>query len=161
LGYGGTVPVARRSIFNKVCYVASSHVSRNQLHYHETTMNDPYTITLGFPDIEMLKTPKGGYKRKTLEYIGVSWPPKKGWPARTVGNRVNLSAYEAALHDAEILAGKKNQQPEPRHPEAPRSRGEMLTVIQRCQAGDIDALGLLRIFEHETDKAISAVLADS
>lgn len=126
-----------------------------------TTMSDPDKITLGFPDIEMMKTPKGGYKRKTLEYIGVSWPPKKGWPARIVGSQITLAAYVAALHEAEIPAGKKNRQPDPRHPEAPRSRSEMLTVIQRCQSGDIDAAALLRIFEHETDKAISAVLADS
>jgi len=33
------VPVARRSIFNKVCHVASRHVSRNQLHSMKITEN--------------------------------------------------------------------------------------------------------------------------
>jgi 5-methylcytosine-specific restriction endonuclease McrA len=30
-------------------------------------------------EIEALKTPAGGWKRKTLEKLGVPWPPPKGW----------------------------------------------------------------------------------
>jgi len=30
-------------------------------------------------DLENLKTPKGGYTRKTIESLGIEWPPPKGW----------------------------------------------------------------------------------
>lgn len=30
-------------------------------------------------DLDVLKTSRGGFKRKTLEALGVPWPPPKGW----------------------------------------------------------------------------------
>ena len=29
--------------------------------------------------LDSLKTPAGGYTRETLQMLGVSWPPQKGW----------------------------------------------------------------------------------
>jgi hypothetical protein len=31
------------------------------------------------------KTKAGGFKREQLAAIGVTWPPKQGWPARCAG----------------------------------------------------------------------------
>ena len=46
-------------------------------------MNDPDTITLDCHAIEMLKTPKGGYKRKTLECFGHNDQPAMRYPSRS------------------------------------------------------------------------------
>jgi hypothetical protein len=35
--------------------------------------------------LEQWKTPGGGYTRKQLELLGVSWPPAKGWKKSVVG----------------------------------------------------------------------------
>ncbi len=29
--------------------------------------------------LDQLKTPKGGYDKKTLKMLGIDWPPPKGW----------------------------------------------------------------------------------
>lgn len=29
--------------------------------------------------LEQIKTPRGGYTRAQLDFLGVSWPPQKGW----------------------------------------------------------------------------------
>lgn len=29
--------------------------------------------------LEHIKTPRGGYTRAQLDFLGVSWPPQKGW----------------------------------------------------------------------------------
>ena len=36
------------------------------------------------------KTKNGGYKRVQLQAIGVSWPPKQGWPRRVAGKEISL-----------------------------------------------------------------------
>jgi hypothetical protein len=38
-------------------------------------------------EIEALKTKKGGYTRKSLESLGVPWPPKKGWKKRLLADK--------------------------------------------------------------------------
>ena len=37
---------------------------------------------ISYRDLEALKSAKGGYTRKTLEALGVPWPPPKGWKRR-------------------------------------------------------------------------------
>ena len=39
--------------------------------------------------VESLKTARGGFSRKGLASIGISWPPKKGWRTRFVNNAMN------------------------------------------------------------------------
>jgi hypothetical protein len=34
--------------------------------------------------IESLQTPKGGWKRSTLEALGVPWPPKYAWKQQLI-----------------------------------------------------------------------------
>jgi len=34
--------------------------------------------------IERLQTPAGGWTRAALAYLGVPWPPLKGWKARII-----------------------------------------------------------------------------
>lgn len=38
------------------------------------------------------KTEKGGYTRKQVEAIGVSWPPAKGWLRYSVGSVISDEA---------------------------------------------------------------------
>lgn len=35
--------------------------------------------------IERLKTPPDGWNKSALAYLGVRWPPKKGWKRRILG----------------------------------------------------------------------------
>lgn len=44
------------------------------------------TITNEF--IESLKSDKGGFTRKQLEAIGVTWPPEKGWKGKVIGKEI-------------------------------------------------------------------------
>jgi hypothetical protein len=38
-------------------------------------------------ELEMLKTPKGGYDRATLKMLGVPWPPPKGWKRALINGK--------------------------------------------------------------------------
>lgn len=37
--------------------------------------------------IESLKTDQGGWTKKDLKKLGVSWPPKKGWKKRLLSRK--------------------------------------------------------------------------
>lgn len=39
-------------------------------------------------DLEKLKSQNGGYSRKTLASLGVSWPPQSGWKGKLIGKPV-------------------------------------------------------------------------
>jgi hypothetical protein len=49
-------------------------------------------------------SPKGGWSRKQLAAIGVSWPPPKGWKKKLIGTRITDE-------DANIFLGKSKAQP--------------------------------------------------
>ena len=36
------------------------------------------------------KTKNGGYNKVQLQAIGVSWPPKQGWPRRVAGKEISF-----------------------------------------------------------------------
>lgn len=38
--------------------------------------------------IESLKTNNGGFTKKTLKTLGVSWPPRRGWKRAIIGKEV-------------------------------------------------------------------------
>ena len=45
-----------------------------------------YTNEIVTYDMSERKKPgPGGWKRKALAYLGVSWPPEKGWRAKIIG----------------------------------------------------------------------------
>lgn len=56
-------------------------------------------------EIDAMMTPKGGFTRKTLESIGVSWPPRKGWrDAITIREPRPSRSKEAHAHrDGDII----------------------------------------------------------
>jgi hypothetical protein len=39
-------------------------------------------------EIDALKSPRGGWTKKTLKSIGVGWPPEKGWRQRLLGKEL-------------------------------------------------------------------------
>ena len=48
-------------------------------------------------DILAGRTPAGGWKRKQLELIGVTWPPRSGWLDRTVGLDITAETFSEFL----------------------------------------------------------------
>ncbi len=57
-------------------------------------------------ELELLKTPKGGYTRATLEKLGVSWPPKKGWRKKLLTKTKDAEKQKRAdlLYAAHVVA---------------------------------------------------------
>lgn len=53
-------------------------------------------MVITFELINSVTTPRGGFTRKTLEALGVSWPPKSGWRYRLRGKHITDEAYAAA-----------------------------------------------------------------
>lgn len=58
-------------------------------------------MKITYEDPEMLETPKGGFKRSTLELIGVEMPLQKGWRSKIIGKEIDDELFLAAVHDAE------------------------------------------------------------
>ncbi len=51
--------------------------------------------------IDRLRTGQGGWKRSALAYLGVAWPPSKGWKHRIRNKpRKPLSPHESEVPDA-------------------------------------------------------------
>ena len=46
----------------------------------------PVEITLAY--LDKFKTPKGGYNKKQVEALGLSWPLVSGWKTALVGNYI-------------------------------------------------------------------------
>jgi hypothetical protein len=57
--------------------------------------------------IEMIETPKGGFKRSSLAALGIPWPPKKGWRIRAIGTEVSEGQLSLAIHFSET--GKQSK----------------------------------------------------
>lgn len=57
-------------------------------------------MILSGDDLDKLRTPRGGYTRKTLEAIGIKWPPRKGWRKKLIGQEIDDEAWETAIHIA-------------------------------------------------------------
>ncbi len=55
----------------------------------------PKWVTLDL--IERLKTPKGGYKRRDLEAIGIPWPLVTGWKQRAIGQPIRANPGKQGL----------------------------------------------------------------
>ena len=51
--------------------------------------------------IDMIETPKGGFKRSSLAALGIPWPPKKGWRVRLIGTEVSEDQLALAIHFSE------------------------------------------------------------
>lgn len=45
-----------------------------------------FIVTTGW--IESYATPQGGWKRRQLEQLGLTWPPPKGWKDRAIGQEI-------------------------------------------------------------------------
>ena len=41
--------------------------------------------------IELAKTKNGGWTKKQLEILGISWPPYKGWKNDVIKNHIIIS----------------------------------------------------------------------
>ena len=61
--------------------------------------------------LESLRTPAGGYDRRTLSLLGIGWPPYKRWKKNLVGT----------LIDSDLLFLIRNHVPK-----APQSQNEIL-----------------------------------
>ena len=46
--------------------------------------------------LESLRTPSGGFNRKTLTLLGVGWPPTKKWKRKLVGTSIDSSLLALA-----------------------------------------------------------------
>jgi len=58
--------------------------------------------------IDALRTPAGGFTRRALESIGVSWPPPKGWRQNLI--RENALATKSNLyHSRNELEAKEEE----------------------------------------------------
>ena len=71
-------------------------------------------MKLTYEDTEMIMTPKGGFKRLSLELIGVSWPPLKGWRERVVGTEIDEQDFLRAI--------ELSESPTKKQPKAERKR---------------------------------------
>ena len=56
-------------------------------------------IALTYELIMSLRTPRGAFSRKTIEALGLTWPPTEGWPRRIVGTSVPRQPIEALIAD--------------------------------------------------------------
>ena len=46
--------------------------------------------------LESLRTPNGGYDRRTLSLLGVGWPPYKKWKKKLVGTKIDSAILSVA-----------------------------------------------------------------
>jgi hypothetical protein len=53
-------------------------------------------IVLTAENIEMLRTPQGGFNKKTMEIIG-AWPLVEGWKDQMIGRRISDRNWQAAM----------------------------------------------------------------
>jgi len=58
-------------------------------------MRTPVTYDL----IEKAKTKRGGWTKKQLAAVGVSWPPSQGWKSRIVGGTLDDEGLAQFLTD--------------------------------------------------------------
>lgn len=47
--------------------------------------------------IEALQTKSGGWTKDSLDFLGVDWPPRRGWKHRMVGKKVSDHQMRLAL----------------------------------------------------------------
>ena len=57
-------------------------------------------VTVNKELLALAATTTGGYTRKQLGALGVSWPPPKGWKRRAVGRKISLSGFDVLMSDA-------------------------------------------------------------
>ncbi len=50
-------------------------------------------ITLTNERLDKSKTPQGGYRKKQLDLIGVSWPPIQGWKELVLDTKIPLASF--------------------------------------------------------------------
>ncbi|UII80059.1 ribonuclease H [Flagellimonas sp. CMM7] len=65
----------------------------------QTTLVGDNEVLITYGLIETLKTQAGGFSKKGLELIGVSWPPEKGWKERVIGNPIDKEKYNLLIRD--------------------------------------------------------------
>lgn len=51
-------------------------------------------VTLTKNHIEMAKSARGGFSKRQLALLGVSWPPKRGWKKKIIGKTIKKSSIE-------------------------------------------------------------------
>ena len=66
-------------------------------------------MTLTHRSIEFLQTPKGSFTKKTLQCLGVSWPPQRGWKRNLIRSKAYISdiEYIKAVGYSEARAAKR------------------------------------------------------
>lgn len=86
-----------------------------------------------------LKTPKGGFTRKTLELLGVGYPPKKGWKKRLLTK--GYSSVDAAKAERKREAAKKKK--------LEKKERKKVRRLERVMAkgGDVNSKAFLESYE--------------
>jgi hypothetical protein len=57
-------------------------------------------VTVNSELLALAATTTGGYTRKQLGALGVSWPPPKGWKRRAVGRKISRSRFDVLMSEA-------------------------------------------------------------
>jgi hypothetical protein len=57
-------------------------------------------------DIDLLRTPAGGFNEATMAHLPVAWPLQTGWQERLIGRPISDRSWSAAVKSAK--AGPKH-----------------------------------------------------
>ena len=57
-------------------------------------------VTVNKELLALAATTTGGYTRKQLDALGVTWPPPKGWKRRAVGRKISRSRFDVLMSEA-------------------------------------------------------------
>ena len=57
-------------------------------------------VTVNKDLLALAATVNGGYTRKQLEALGITWPPPKGWKRTAVGRRITGSSFDLLMSEA-------------------------------------------------------------
>jgi hypothetical protein len=84
----------------------------------ENQVSNTVTVTIGL--IEKGKSLRGGWSRRQIELLGITYPPTHGWAKRSVGNKITASEAEEflALKDAHVPARLRATPPSIWNPES-------------------------------------------
>lgn len=97
-----------------------------------------------FDLLERLKSPKGGYSRASLNIMGISWPPPRGWRKKLIAEAQANLAKEQAPASADPITKYKNALHEAREAllSAPCGCSGGFTCIFHKAIQIIDATGI-------------------
>jgi hypothetical protein len=70
-------------------------------------MRNTEAVTITYEYLNKYKTPKGGYNRKQVEALGLSWPLVSGWKGELIGKV--LTAEKANIFESAAKKPNKKQ----------------------------------------------------